>query len=229
MELLRDYQRWPRATRFARVALAVASGRTTSDLKQFDGAEIAHLAEVANDRITAEKRVYKTASPLTLDTGAWADWAESASEFVQLVYDAALVGRLPAAHRIPFRTAILAPGGDASAAWTGEAGEKPVTEMVLDRVVLDPRKITAVAALAKEVIEGSSVDAARMVLDALVRANVLALDETLITANAAVAGVAPAGILANAQAVASTGTTVAQVAHDLSAMVAIPAAARIAL
>jgi hypothetical protein len=159
VERLADYRKWPRAELFAKSAVLLMKSRgALADVEMVDP-DAAQLLRCWTNRSMIEERVKAAASPIEAGDEPWASAQMAAREFLDLVAESSLIGRLPMARRAPFRTATIAPGTDASASWTAEGESKSVTEMTLDAMLLDPFKVSSIAVLTNDLIRGSPVDA----------------------------------------------------------------------
>jgi hypothetical protein len=164
------------------------------------------------------RNVERTANPISAGSSPWNGGSMASSEFVNVSFDASLVGRLPMSAGRPFGVATLIPGCDASAAWTAESDVKQVCELSIDRIVLPPRKVVSVTVLTDDLLRASPIDAEAAAQSAMTRATVLALDSAFVSASAPSSST-PSGIFYGCPTVSSTGTTVAQISADLANVV----------
>jgi HK97 family phage major capsid protein len=158
------------------------------------------------------------AAVAALDTTETGD--PSGVEFLQLVREASLLGRLPSLRNVPFMVRMTRMTSGSRAYWVGQAAPKPLSRPALDGSQLDPLKVVCIVVATKESLGpspfGTGLTEANLQTD-MQRAVALALDEAFIdSANAGVSGEMPASVTNGATLIASTGDP----ASDLARMVA---------
>jgi hypothetical protein len=127
----------------------------------------------------------------------------AASKLLNLGYKFDLSGI--ATIKLPF---INGAGRPAKPAFVAEAAPAPVADLDTSGAILGPVcKVLIQSAITGELQSGSAQMAETIVGQALAISCAQSLDAALFSANPAVAGVSPAGILYNVPAVASTGGT----------------------
>jgi HK97 family phage major capsid protein len=87
-------------------------------------------------------------------------------------------------------------------------------------VNLSPLKVAALSVVSNDLLRYSSPAAEGLVAEALRQASAKRVDQTVFSANAAVSGVSPAGLLNGLSAIATTGTDEAAVRAMVSALYA---------
>lgn len=161
---------------------------------------IGEAAEVAAARWGAESRTARAlkSAIAAAGTGNWGgpligDYAEAVAEFVGLVREQTIVGRLQGLRRVPPNTAYLAQVSGATGNWVAEGAAMPISAMSFTRQTLGLLKVTAVAVQTRELM--ASPDAETTIRDDLVRAVAAASDAAFINpTNAGVAGETPAAV-----------------------------------
>lgn len=140
----------------------------------------------------------------------------AAREFLSLVSEQSIIGRLAGLRRVPFRTRMLAVTAGATGYWVSEAAPKPVSGITLAGSSLEPLKVASIVVVTKEALD-SQDDLAEHVLQAdLTRAVTATLDQALLDAmNGGVPGQVPASVTHGAPTIAASG----DLAADLAALV----------
>lgn len=178
----------------------------------------------------AHANVMKAAVDVGVATGSTANdtWASPlvqyqnlASEFIELLRPATIIGRINGLRRVPFNVKIPRQTGGASAKWVGEAAPKPVGKLDFDTVTLTWNKIAVIVAMSDELVRFSNPAAEGLVQTDLIQQIANFMDGQFIDPAVAASGtVSPASVTYNAPANASTGGTIAQVKTDLATMFA---------
>jgi HK97 family phage prohead protease/HK97 family phage major capsid protein len=116
---------------------------------------------------------------------------------------------------IPMRTGK----GNLAGAWVGEAGVIPVLQGSVGAVTLSPTKLAGITTFSKELMNATN-DQIETVLRNGVREDTAdMLDHSLLSNQAARAGVRPAGLLNGVTPVASTGNDPQEILDDIAAAV----------
>jgi HK97 family phage major capsid protein/HK97 family phage prohead protease len=148
------------------------------------------------------------------------------AEFIELLYAASVLSRIPGITRVPFNIKVPRETQGASAAWVGEGKPKPVSAMAFDSVSLGFNKVAGIVPITVELMRFSSPSAEALVRDSLVKSITKLVDTTFLDpAAAAVAGVSPASVTNGVTAIPSTGTTPEALRADLATLLATYAAA----
>lgn len=151
------------------------------------------------------------ANNLVLDRGA------AFADFVEYLRPRTVLGQVQdRLRRLPFDTPVLIQATAGNAAWTKEGEGKPVTQWTYTKAKLEPLKVTAIAVATKELLRRSSPAADTLLRDELARSVVATIDTTFVSADAAVADEAPAGLRNGVTPLNLTGDgTVAGIRCDL--------------
>lgn len=143
-----------------------------------------------------------------------------ASEFIELLRPATIIGRVPGLRRVPFNIKVPAQTAGSSVNWVGEAAPKPVSKLAFSSLTLGMAKAAGIVVLTDELVRSSNPSA-----EALVRADLTAsiaqfLDTQFVDpAVAAVANVSPASITHGAPVVPASGTDDANLRKDVSDLI----------
>lgn len=195
----------PRGRAFVRSLIALACKHPDTEILRrwgaFEGLPVVKAAVAALDKTA-------TGEP-------------SAIEFLGLVREASIVGRLPNARRVPFHVRNTRMVNGTRGFWVGEAKPIPLSKPSITGSVLDQLKVASIVVATRdamsEALNGGSGLSEANLQDDLLRAASLSLDEAFLdSSNAGVANVRPAAITYGATSIASTGDPAA----DLKAMIA---------
>jgi HK97 family phage major capsid protein/HK97 family phage prohead protease len=138
------------------------------------------------------------------------------AEFIELLYAASIVNRIPGLTRVPFNIKVPREVTGAGANWVGEGKPKPVSAMAFDSVTLTFNKIAGIVPITVELMRFSSPSAETLIRNSLVQAITKLVDTTFLDpAVAAVTGVSPASVTNGVTAIPSTGTTPEALRTDL--------------
>lgn len=140
-------------------------------------------------------------------------------DFIEFLYSRTVFDKLPL-REVPANVNIAGQDGAATGYWVGQSKSVPVSKADFMDVNLTPLKVAALAVVSKELLRDSSPSAERLVRDALVQASAQKVDTTFLSADAAVSGVSPAGILNGLSAGTSAGTDIDGVIADVKALYA---------
>lgn len=218
----------PPGTAFTRYAMALAASRGS----RFEAAEYAKKWE----RDTPEVAMVLKAA---VDAGTTTDatWAAPlvvyqniASEFIELLRPATIIGRIPGLRRVPFNIQMPSQTSGSTVGWVGQGKPKPVGELAFSSLSLGMAKAAGIVVLAEELVRSSSPSAEAIVRADLIAAIAQFLDLQFIDpAVAAVANVSPASITNGATVVDATGTTAAAFRADVKTAFATFTGANISL
>jgi len=104
--------------------------------------------------------------------------------------------------------------------WVGEGGAIKVDRMTLDSIELTPKKNANIIAASNELLARSTPSAMSLIRDDILRGIAISIDTKFVSADAAVAGVSPAGIQTfDGTPTASTGATLDNITTDLKAAI----------
>ena len=200
------------ATRYLR-AMTVARG---------DPIAAQAYAESQNwsDRNRVVQAIRAAVDPLD-STGADAMLGPVATDLVELVSAASIVGKLPALRRVPMNARSTAVTTGATAAWRGEGTPITVSKLALASITtLTPLSVASVVVVTRELVRFSDPSVDAVLRRDLQRALASALDSAFIDAsNAGESAVKPASVTNGVSAVPSTGASVAQIGADLQAAI----------
>lgn len=207
----------PKGTAFTRYAIALARSH----------GNIMHAVEIAKqwrDSTPEVEQVLKAA----VDAGTTTDstWAAPlvsqetmASEFIELLRPATIIGRIGGFRRVPFNVKMPRQTTGGSASWVGQGKAKPVSELAFDTVTLGFSKVAGIVVLTEELVRFSNPSAEAVVRDDMIATIAQFLDQQFIDPSvAAVSNVSPASVTNGVSAVASTGATLANVEADVKSL-----------
>jgi capsid protein/prohead serine protease len=140
-------------------------------------------------------------------------------DFVEFLYGLTVFDRL-ALRPVPGRVHIKGQDGAATAYWRGESKAIPVSKPDFSDVELTPLSLGAIAVCSKELVADSDPSVELWIRDSLGQASAQRIDTTFLSADAASAGVSPAGILNGVSALAPSGTDAAAVRADMMSLYA---------
>lgn len=207
----------PKGTAFTRYAIALARSK----------GNIMHAVEIAKqwrDSTPEVEQVLKAA----VDAGTTTDstWAAPlvsqetmASEFIELLRPATIIGRIGGFRRVPFNVKMPRQTTGGSASWVGQGKAKPVSELAFDTVTLGFSKVAGIVVLTEELVRFSNPSAEAVVRDDMIATIAQFLDQQFIDPSVpAVSNVSPASVTNGVSAVSSTGATLAQVEADVKSL-----------
>lgn len=173
------------------------------------------------------------AAGTTSDT-TWAaplvQYNDMVGEFIELLRNQTILGKLNALTRVPFNTRIPRQTAGVTGAFVGEGAPAPVNKMDFDNVTLQWAKAECIVVLTKELVRLSSPSA-----EALAKADLLNgiseyLDKRFVDpAFAGVANVSPASVTNGVVALTSGGSSVAAITDDAERMIRAFVTARLSL
>lgn len=140
-------------------------------------------------------------------------------DFIDYLRGQTVFDQLPL-REVPANVTIKGRDGVSTAYWTGEGLAAKATAGNYSAVTLTPLKVTALAAVNKELLRDATPSAEMLVRDDLVQAISTLVDTTFLSTSAAVSGVSPAGMLNGLSAITSAGTTADDVGYDINALYA---------
>jgi len=200
----------PKGIAFTRSVLCLAAANGMPEL----AINIAEKHYADDGRVA---QVLKAAAPTGVTTSgsafaaAAAEAQTSTSEFIEWMRPMSIIDRfgsdgLPAFRRVGFNEKIVRQTSGSSASWTGEAVAAPGTSAPMDNVTVGKTKVTGLTKLARELIRFGNINIEVRVRDDLARAVADQLNAKFVSADAAVANEAPAGMLNGLTAISPTGT-----------------------
>ena len=207
----------PQGTAFTRYAIALA--RSKGNIMQ-----AYEISKAWHDSTPEVETVLKTAVAAGDTTSAnWAtelaDYTYMASEFVELLRPATIIGRIQGLRRVPFMIRMPKTAAGVSAGWVGQGLGKPLSKMDFDTVTLAQNKIACIVVLTEELIRFSNPAAEAVVRQDMIDAISQYTDQQFIDPTVtASTTVRPASITNGLTNVNMSGTTVALIMADIQAM-----------
>lgn len=176
-------------------------------------------------------------APVNVGTTTDTAWAKPlveptfmASEFIELLKPATIIGRIPGLRRVPFNIKIPREITAASVNWVGEGKPKPVSAMAFDSISLGFTKVAGIVPVTEELFRFSNPAIETLVRDSLIDAVALLTDRDFLDpAKAAVTNVSPASITNGVAAVTPSGTSADALRADLGRLLEIYAGANMGL
>lgn len=210
----------PKGTLFARYAMAVAAGKGSLS----DTLAYAKRWDSQTPEVSAYIRAVEGTS--VVQSPGWGGelvfQQNLASEFVELLRAATILGRIDGFRRVPFNVRIPVQSGGSTVAWVGEAAPKPVTELAFETITMGYHKVAGIVVLTEELVRLSSPSAEETVRRDLTEQISRFLDVAFIDPTSTAGANSPASITnaALGAAVAATGTDYTAVMADLNAALA---------
>lgn len=165
---------------------------------------------------------------MTAGTTTDSDWAaplvvyqNMASEFVELLYPATIIGRIPGLRRVPFNVSMPTQTQGATTNWVGQGAPKPVGELKFDTISLGISKAAGIIVLSEELVRSSAPSAEAIVRGDLIATMAKFLDAQFVDPSvAAVSNVSPAAVTNGITPVTASGTNYAAFVVDYKALIA---------
>jgi HK97 family phage major capsid protein/HK97 family phage prohead protease len=204
----------PKGTAFTRYVMAL--GRARGSL--VGAVEIAKQWKDSTPEVEMHLRAAMAAGTTTDST-----WASPlvplntlASEFIELLRPATILGRINGLRRIPFNVKVPRQTAGASAGWVGEGAMKPVSSLAFDTITFGWYKVAAIVAITDELLRFSSPSAEDVIRADLVKTVAQFIDlEFIDPSKAASAGSSPASITYGVTPVTASGTTASAFRADI--------------
>jgi len=130
-------------------------------------------------------------------------------EFLEMLRDQLVIGRIPGLRRVPFNVAVPLQSGGGTYGYVGEGAPKPVTNPTYGNATLRFEKAAGIIVITQELARFSRPSAELLVRDEMIKGLTNYFDTIFVSAGAAVTNVMPAGILNGISATAASGTTAA--------------------
>jgi HK97 family phage major capsid protein len=198
---------------FARLAIAKALGKARGTA----------ALDVARSRWGADSepaRIIKadvTGGSLGQSWGSLGDAQHVMIEFVEAAQSLEVISRLPGLRRVSAGVPGVSVTNSAVAYWVGEAKAIPMSRQVLNRDVLQAKKLAVLIAFTNEILEAGTPQSEQIILNDMLKAVVKQADLAFVSDDAATA-TTPAGIahgVDSPQSVESTGDLADDVAQAL--------------
>jgi HK97 family phage major capsid protein len=142
-------------------------------------------------------------------------------DFIDYLYSKTVYDQLrPLMRTVPAFVHIRGADGAATGYWFGESKPIPVSAGSASDVELSPLQVGALAVASKRILRNSDPSAEQWIRDMLVEASAQRVDSTFLSADAASAGVSPAGLLNGLSPYAPSGTDAAAVRTDIGSLYA---------
>jgi HK97 family phage major capsid protein/HK97 family phage prohead protease len=207
----------PQGTAFTRFAQALARGK--GDLNS-----AAVYAKQWSDTPDVEIVLKAAVAAGTTTDATWAkplvEYQFMASEFIELLRGASIVGRLAGLHRVPFNVKIPRQTAGASAGWVGEGAPKPLSKLAFDAITMPFNKVAVIVVITEELARFSNPSAEALIRNDLIAAITLFIDSQFLDpAKALVAGTSPASITNGVAGQTPSGTTLDAAFTDLAKLV----------
>lgn len=145
-----------------------------------------------------------------------------ASEFVELLRNASIIGRLPGLRNVPFNVRVGVQTGGSTVAWVGETDPKPVGELAFTEATLTYSKVAGIVVLSDELIRLSTPSATQTVRDDLVAAIQEYIDTQLLDPTVTATAARPASLTNGVTGTGATGTTAADLRDDINDILLTP-------
>lgn len=208
----------PKGTAFTRFAIALmASKGSIGDAERLAKARW-------NDTTPEVAQVLRAAVAAGTTTDpAWAgtlvEYQTMASEFIELLRPATIIGQIDGFRRVPFNVRIPRQTAGATAGWVGEGKSKPVSRLSFDAIQIPFSKIAVIAVITEELARFSSPSAEALVQADLRKAISEYMNQQFIDpAVAGTPGLSPESVTHAGNTEASTGATVAAVMADVATL-----------
>jgi HK97 family phage major capsid protein/HK97 family phage prohead protease len=207
-------QNLPKGTAFTRFAMALARAKGDS----WKAIEIAKQWNSSTPEVVLALK--EAVDPGTTTDAAWAKplvQVESmASEFIELLRPATIIGRIPNFRRVPFNVKMPRQLTGSTSGWVGQAKPKPVSELSFDTVTLGFAKCAGIVVLSEELVRFSTPAAEAVVRQDMIDTISQFVDQQFIDPAVAIeANVSPASVTNSVVAIPSSGPSVAQVQADV--------------
>lgn len=214
----------PKGTAFTRytMALMLAKGNPTQAAeiaKQWDSSTpqvrnvLRHAANLGTTRL-ADMQVKAAVAAGTTTDASWANplvqYNNMASEFVELLRPATVLGRIPGLRRVPFYARIPRQTAGVSGTFVGEGQPKPLDSLAFDNITMEPYKAAVIVVMTIELMRFSTPAAEELVRQDMINGIAQYLDERFLDPQyTGQATVSPASITNGANVTVATGSTVA--------------------
>ncbi|WP_244206434.1 phage major capsid protein [Caballeronia pedi] len=154
---------------------------------------------------------------------AWAkplvEYQSMASEFIELLRPATIIGRIEHFRRVPFNIKVPGQVTGSSVGWVGEGRPAPVSALAFNTTSLGHSKVAGLVVMTEELVRFSSPSAEALVQQDLIATSSGFLDGQFIDPNKAegAEGVSPASITNGLKAIKASGVDAAAVRTDVKA------------
>jgi len=203
----------PPGTGFTRYAMALAVSK--GNLMQAE-----RLSQVWKDTPEVNLVLRAAVDAGTTSDATWAgplvQYQDLVSEFVELLRNQTVLGRMGSVRRVPFNVRIPRQTSGATGAFVGEGAPAPVREAAFDSILLPWSKASAIVVITAELARLSNPSAEALVRQDLIDSIAEFLDKRLIDpAFPGVANVSPASLTHGVTPRAASGATLAAIDDDV--------------
>jgi HK97 family phage major capsid protein/HK97 family phage prohead protease len=219
----------PKGRKFARLAACMAAAKGNTAV----AAEIAKAQPGWKDSSPDVENVLRdwhiitrtAAGPGTTTDSNFASalvqYNNMASEFVDLLRPATIIGKLAALRRVPFNIRFPTLTSGVSVGWVGQGNAAPATKQVYTSTTLGFAKIAAIIAITKELAQFSSPAAEDLIQNDLLLYTATFMDQQFIDPGVAAVSVSPASITNGITPIQASAapTTLASIEVDTTAAV----------
>lgn len=214
----------PPGTGFVRYVMALAASKGS----RLEAVEYAKRWEKSTPEVELVLKAAVTAGTTT--TSGWASqlvvYQNMASEFIELLRPATIMGRINGFRRVPFNVTLPRQLTGSTVNWVGQGAPKPVGELSFDNVSLGISKAAGIIVISEELARSSEPSAEAIISQDLRAAIAKFLDTQFLDPSvAAVTNVSPAAVTNGASVVDSTGVTAAALHTDFGTALAVWTAA----
>lgn len=143
-----------------------------------------------------------------------------ATEFVELLYPATLIGRMNGWRKIPFNIRVGVQDSGATVSWVGEAAAKPVTDLSFSEVTFTYSKVAGIVVLTDELVRLSTPSAEEYVRNDLVKSIAKFMDEQLLDTSITATSSRPASLTNGVSATSASGYDADALYTDLNTALA---------
>lgn len=207
----------PKGTAFTRYCQAIAFGRG-------DTMRSLEFAKQWKDSTPEVELVLKAAvAPGTTTDATWAGplapITPLATEFLELLRPATILGKVDGFIRVPFNVSVPSQTGGGTYGWVGQGAPKPVGKLQFGTITITITKCAGIVVITEELARNSSPSAEAVIQRDMINGIAQFLDQQFIDpAVAAVAGVSPGSITNGVTPITSAGTSPANARTDVIAM-----------
>jgi HK97 family phage major capsid protein/HK97 family phage prohead protease len=224
----------PKGTAFTRYAMALMVakgdlGRASHLAKNETNwnattPEVAQVLEAQYSGVDLERVMRAAVAAGTATDPAWAgplvQYTIMASEFVELLRPATILGRVPGLRRVPFNIKIPRQTAHSTVGWVGEGKPKPVSALAFDTITLQWAKAAGIVVLTDELVRFSNPSAEALVQDDLIQTIARFLDQGFVDpAIAAVPQVSPGSITNGVAPTPASGADYTAFHADLATLI----------
>lgn len=141
------------------------------------------------------------------------------SEFLDLLRDQVLIGRIPGLKKVPFNVSVPLQSGGGTYGYVGEGAAKPVTSATFGNATLRFEKAAGIMVITEELARFSDPSAELLVRNEMIEGLTRFFDGIFVSTTAAVTNVQPAGILNGISGTAAGATTAVRFRYDMNVII----------